>query len=44
MNGERKIARHVLAQLGFNELMHLDDYVLMGLNLKVDVEYAGIGG
>lgn len=55
VNGERKIARNVLAQLGFNELMHLDDYVLdmkaithdyvlMGLNLKVDEEYAGVGG
>jgi RimJ/RimL family protein N-acetyltransferase len=54
LNGERKIARNVLAQLGFNELMKLDDYVLdmkavtydyvlMGLNLKVDEEYAGIG-
>jgi GNAT superfamily N-acetyltransferase len=54
VNGERKIARHVLAQLGFNELLKLDDYVLdmkavtydyvlMGLNLKVDEEYAGIG-
>ena len=55
MNGERKIALQVLAQLGFNELMRLDDYVLdmtavthdyvlLGMNLKVDVEYAGIGG
>ncbi|HXF09465.1 MAG TPA: GNAT family N-acetyltransferase [Desulfuromonadaceae bacterium] len=55
MNGERKIARRVLAQLGFNELMQLEDYVLdmkavthdyvlMGLNLKVDEEYAGVGG
>jgi GNAT superfamily N-acetyltransferase len=55
VNGERKIALNVLAQLGFNELMHLSDYVLdmsavshdyvlLGLNLKVDDEYAGIGG
>ena len=55
VNGERKIARRVLAQLGFNELMHLEDYVLdmkavthdyvlVGLNLKVDEEYAGVGG
>jgi GNAT superfamily N-acetyltransferase len=55
VNGERKIALNVLAQLGFNELMHLPDYVLdmkavshdyvlLGLNLKVDDEYAGIGG
>ena len=55
VNGERKIALQVLAQLGFNELMRLDDYVLdmkavphdyvlLGRNLKVEVEYAGIGG
>ncbi|HTI98451.1 MAG TPA: GNAT family N-acetyltransferase [Dongiaceae bacterium] len=55
VNGERKIALHVFAQLGFNELMHLDDYVLdmkavthdyvlLGKNLKVEEEYAGIGG
>ena len=55
VNGERKIALQVLAQLGFNELMRLDDYVLdmkavthdyvlLGKNLKVEEEYAGIGG
>ena len=55
VNGERKIALQVLAQLGFNELMRLDDYVLdmkavphdyvlLGRNLKVEVEYDGIGG
>jgi len=54
LNGERKIALNVLAQLGFNELMHLEDYVLdmkaithdyvvMGINLKTDEEYAGVG-
>lgn len=54
VNGERKIALSVLAQLGFNNLMHLSDYVvdmkgiphdyvLMGTNLKVDEEYAGVG-
>ena len=54
LNGERKIALRVLAGLGFSELMHLEDYVLdmqavthdyvlMGLNLKVDEEYAGVG-
>lgn len=54
VNGERKIALSVLAQLGFNKLMHLSDYVvdmkavphdyvLMGINLKVDEEYAGVG-
>ena len=52
LNGERKIALQVLAQLGFSKLMHLPDYVLdmtaithdyvlMGVNLKVDEEYAG---
>lgn len=52
INGERKIALHVLAHLGFNKLMHLPDYVLdmtavthdyvlMGINLKVDEDYAG---
>ena len=52
VNGERKIALGVLAQLGFNTLMDLEDYVLdmkavphdyvlLGLNLKVDEEYAG---
>ena len=55
LNGERKIALHVLAQLGFSELARLTDYVLdmkavthdyvlLGLNLKVDEEYAGVGG
>ena len=55
VNGERKIALQVLAQLGFNELMRLDDYVLdmtavthdyvlLGKNLKVQEEYAGLGG
>ena len=55
VNGERKIALNVLAQLGFNELMRVEDYVLdmkavthdyvvLGLNLKVDEEFAGVGG
>ncbi len=55
VNGERKIARHVLAQLGFNELMHLRDYVLdmkgvthdyilLGRTLRVEEEFAGFGG
>ncbi|HTV61718.1 MAG TPA: GNAT family N-acetyltransferase [Verrucomicrobiae bacterium] len=54
VNGERKIALSVLAQLGFNKLMHLPDYVLdmkavphdyvqLGMELKVDDEYAGVG-
>ena len=52
VNGERKIALNVLAHLGFSTLMHLDDYVLdmcavphdyvlLGLDLKVNEEYAG---
>lgn len=55
VNGERKIALAVLAQLGFNKLMHLHDYVLdmkatshdyvlMGRSLRQDEEYAGLGG
>ena len=55
VNGERKIALQVLAQLGFNELMRLEDYVLdmkavthdyvlLGRDLRVDEEYAGLGG
>jgi RimJ/RimL family protein N-acetyltransferase len=55
VNGERKIALQILAQLGFNELMRVDDYVLdmkavthdyvlLGRNLKQDEEYAGVGG
>jgi len=52
LNGERQIALRILAQLGFSELMHLEDYVLdmtavprdyvlLGMNLKVNEEYAG---
>ncbi len=55
VNGERKIALQVLAQLGFNELMRVDnyvldmkavthEYVLLGRSLKQDEEYAGVGG
>jgi GNAT superfamily N-acetyltransferase len=54
LNGERVIALNVLARLGFNQLAHLDDYVLdmkavthdyvlLGLDLKVEEEYAGVG-
>jgi GNAT superfamily N-acetyltransferase len=54
-NGERKVTIRALEQLGFNELVHLPDYVmdmkavthdyvLMGMDLQVDEEYAGIGG
>jgi GNAT superfamily N-acetyltransferase len=55
INGERKIARQVLEQLGFSPLLNLPDYVLdmkavthdyllMGRSLKQDEEYAGVGG
>lgn len=55
LNGERKVAIYALEQLGFTRLMCLEDYVLdmkavshdlivMGMNLKVDEEYAGVGG
>jgi len=55
VNGERKIALQVLSQFGFNKLMHLEDYVidmkavmhdyvLLGLDLKTDEEYLGVGG
>ena len=55
LNGERKIALQVLARLGFSELIHVEDYVmdmkavthdyvLLGRNLRVDEEFAGVGG
>jgi RimJ/RimL family protein N-acetyltransferase len=55
LNGERKVAIRALEQIGFTRLMCLEDYVLdmkavphdlivMGMNLKVDEEYAGVGG
>jgi GNAT superfamily N-acetyltransferase len=55
VNGERKIALHTLSHLGFSPLMHLEDYVvdmkavthdyvLLGLNLKTDEEFLGVGG
>jgi GNAT superfamily N-acetyltransferase len=55
LNGDRKIEINVLAQLGFNKLMHLHDYVMdmkavthdyvfMGRSIKQEEEYAGIGG
>lgn len=53
--GEQEAAIKVFAMLGFTNLLRLDDYVkdmqaithdyvLMSLNLRVDVEYAGVGG
>jgi GNAT superfamily N-acetyltransferase len=54
LNGERKIAIRALEDAGFYPLMHrtdyvLDmnavphDYVLIGLDLRVEEEYAGVG-
>ena len=54
VNGERKIALAVLSRLGFSKLLDLEDYVLdmtavphnyvlLGMNLKVDDEFAGVG-
>lgn len=53
--GEQEAAIKMFAMLGFSNLLRFDDYVkdmqaishdyvLMGLNLKVDEEYAGVGG
>lgn len=53
--GEQAAAIKMFALLGFSELSRLDDYVkdmqaikhdyvLMGLELKTDEEYAGVGG
>jgi len=53
--GEQEAAIKMFALLGFSNLVRLDDYVkdmqalshdyvLMGLNLKTDEEYAGVGG
>ena len=53
--GEQEAAVKMFALLGFNQLLRLDDYVkdmqavthdyiLMGLDLRTDEEYAGVGG
>jgi len=53
--GEQDAAAKMFAMLGFNQLLRLDgyvkdmqaithDYILMGLELKTDEEYAGVGG
>jgi len=53
--GGQETAIKMFALLGFSNLLRLEDYVkdmqaishdyvLMGLNLKVDEEYAGVGG
>ena len=52
---EQEAAMKMFALLGFNQLIRLDDYVkdmqaithdyvLMGLDLRTDEEYAGVGG
>jgi GNAT superfamily N-acetyltransferase len=53
--GEQAAAIKMFAMLGFSQLLRLEDYVkdmqaithdyiLMGLDLKTDEEYAGVGG
>jgi GNAT superfamily N-acetyltransferase len=53
--GEQEAAVKMFALLGFSNMLRFEDYVkdmqaishdyvLMGLNLKVDEEYAGVGG
>ena len=53
--GEQDAAVKMFALLGFNQLLRLEDYVkdmqaithdyiLMGLDLRTDEEYAGVGG
>ena len=53
--GEQEAAIKMFAMLGFSQLLRLEDYVkdmqaishdyiLMGLQLKTDEEYAGVGG
>lgn len=53
--GEQEGAMKMFAMLGFSKLVHLEeyvkdmqaiphDYILMGLILKTDEEYAGVGG
>jgi RimJ/RimL family protein N-acetyltransferase len=55
LNGERKVAIRALEQIGFQPLMKIEDYVLdmkavmhdyllMGMDLRTDEEYAGVGG
>jgi GNAT superfamily N-acetyltransferase len=55
VNGERKIALQTFAEFGFKEMLREEDYVLdmkavthdyvlLGRDLRVDEEYAGLGG
>ena len=54
VNGERQVAIRAMEQLGFRELFrlpeyildmqsHVHDYVVMGMDLRVEEEYAGVG-
>ena len=54
LNGERKVAIKAMEQLGFQELFRLQDYVvdmelrphdyvMMGMDLRSDEEFAGLG-
>jgi len=54
LNGERKVAIRAMEQLGFRQLLKLPDYivdmqgrahdyVVMGVNLRTEEEYAGVG-
>ena len=54
LNGEREVAIRALEDIGFHCFIRLEDYVLdmkaithdytlMGMDLKVDEEYAGVG-
>jgi RimJ/RimL family protein N-acetyltransferase len=54
LNGERKVAIRALELIGFNQLYRLPeyvldmqskahDYVMMGMDLRVQEEYAGVG-
>jgi len=53
--GEQDTAMKMFAMLGFNEILRVEDYVkdmqaithdyiMMGLDLRTDEEYAGVGG
>lgn len=53
--GEQEAARKMFSNLGFNQFLRLEDYVkdmqavthdyvLMGIDLRTDEEYAGVGG
>jgi hypothetical protein len=53
--GEQEAAIHMFAMLGFSKLVHLEeyvkdmqaishDYILMGMELKTDEEYASAAG